>query len=197
MWMYKPEPFTKHIRVTQFHCSEELMNVYGQYKEVVDLIQEASRGLLILGGLQTAQETWAALLLARHLRWPVVPDILSGMRLRKLTSAISEAEFSLCVINLLDHILLGNSVKNWISPDVVVQVGCKIISKCVAQRLKDCRPHAYIMVQNHPYRHDPSHILTHRIQASIVDFAAVIREFCTPKEMDSWCKWLQVLNNMV
>lgn len=197
MWMSKREPFTKYIRVTQFLFSEELMSTHGQYKEVVDLIQGSSRGLLILGGLQTAEETWAALSLAKHLRWPVVPDILSGMRLRKLTLATVESDFSLCFVDLLDHILLGNSVKNWISPDVVVQVGSKITSKRVAQLLEDCRPHAYIMVQNHPYRHDPSHILTHRIQASVVDFAAVIREFCTPKEMGSWCKWLQVLNNMV
>lgn len=197
MWMSKREPFTKHIRVTQFHFTEELMNTHVQYKEVVDLIQGASRGLLILGGLQTAEETWAALSLAKHLRWPVVPDILSGMRVRKITCAIAEAEFSPCFIDLLDHILLGNSVKNWISPDVVVQVGSKVTSKRVAQLLEDCRPHAYMMVQNHPYRHDPSHILTHRIQASVVDFATVIREFCTPKEMGSWCKWLQVLNNMV
>lgn len=36
MWMSNREPFTKHIRVTQFQFSKDLMNTYGQYKEVVE-----------------------------------------------------------------------------------------------------------------------------------------------------------------
>eukprot|EP01018_Ginkgo_biloba_P037314 Gb_25078 [translate_table: standard] len=122
MWMSKSEPFTKYIRIIHCQLGEKLMNMHDQYKEVVDLIQGANHGLVILGGLRTAEETWAALLLATHLGWPIVPDILSGLRLRKFSFAIAEAEMGVCIIDLLDHILLGNSIKDWLSPDVVVQV---------------------------------------------------------------------------
>ncbi|XP_057848584.2 protein PHYLLO, chloroplastic isoform X2 [Cryptomeria japonica] len=196
-WMSKSGPFTKYMQVLQLDYSEKLIDVRDRYKEVVDLIQGASRGILILGDLKTAEETWAALLLGRHLGWPIVPDVLSGLRLRKLASTIAEGEMNLLFIDFLDHVLLSSSVRRWMSPDVVLQVGSRLTSKRIAKLLEDCRPDVYIMVANHPYRHDPSHILTHRIQASVVGFAAAIRELHVPKGMASWSKWLKVLNDMV
>ena len=67
-------------------------------------------------------DIWAALLLAKHLSWPVVAeDYLPGLRLTKCVT-YSEINKKILVIDHLDHSLLSNSVRSWVRADVVVQV---------------------------------------------------------------------------
>ncbi|KAJ6772110.1 2-SUCCINYL-5-ENOLPYRUVYL-6-HYDROXY-3-CYCLOHEXENE-1-CARBOXYLATE SYNTHASE [Salix koriyanagi] len=133
------------------------------YLDVQGLIQ----GLLLLGAIHTEDEIWAALLLAKHLNWPVVADILSGLRLRKLLPSLPEIEENVLFVDHLDHALLSEGVGGWIHFDVIVQIGSRITSKRVSQMVEDCFPCTYILVDNHPCRHDPSHFVTHRVQCSI------------------------------
>jgi len=119
LWMSKTEPFTKYIR---------LYNLTAQYEdgyevtEVLQIIQNAKKGLLLIGALHTEDEIWAALHLTKHLFWPVVADVLSGLRMRRVLSSFPEIDDRFLFIDHLDHALLSDSVKNWAQPDVVVQV---------------------------------------------------------------------------
>jgi isochorismate synthase/2-succinyl-5-enolpyruvyl-6-hydroxy-3-cyclohexene-1-carboxylate synthase/2-succinyl-6-hydroxy-2,4-cyclohexadiene-1-carboxylate synthase/O-succinylbenzoate synthase len=65
---------------------------------------------------------WAVALLARHLSWPVAADILSGLRMRKVLNSFPELDKNILFIDYIDQILLSDSVKSWINPDVIVQV---------------------------------------------------------------------------
>lgn len=113
--MSSAEPFTKYIRTQRCHA---------ETSEVVNVIQKADRGLVILGAMHTEDEVWAALQLATHLLWPVVADILSGLRLRKFLTSFSEvgSSSSLVFVDHLDHVLLSEFVRDWIHIDVVIQV---------------------------------------------------------------------------
>lgn len=80
---------------------------------------------------------------------------------------------------------------------VYQQIGGRITSKRIAQMLEACSPFSYIMVDKHPYRHDPSHIVTHRIQSTITEFAHYLLKVSFPRKTTRWHTFLQVLNMTV
>ncbi|XP_062163333.1 protein PHYLLO, chloroplastic isoform X1 [Alnus glutinosa] len=192
-WMSNAEPFTKYIQVQHSHACTD---THGQMTEVLNVIQKAKNGLLLIGAIHTEDDIWTALLLAKHLQWPTVPDILSGLRLRKLVS-FPELEENFMFIDHLDHALLSDSVRVWLQADVIIQIGSRITSKRISQMLEQCFPCSYIMVDEHPCRHDPSHIVTHRIQSGIVEFADCLLKASSPKKNKKWSSFLQLLNMVV
>ncbi|XP_050872281.1 protein PHYLLO, chloroplastic isoform X3 [Lathyrus oleraceus] len=193
-WMTNSDPFTKYINMQLSHTC---INASGEMIEVLNLIQRANNGLLLFGAIHSEDEMWAALLLAKHLQWPVVADILSGLRLRKLLSSFSEIERNFIFVDNLDHALLSDYAKDWLKIDVVVQIGSRITSKRICQILEARAPFSYIMVDKHPFRHDPSHIVTHRIQTTIFYFVGCLLKATVPHSRSMWSTSLQLLSKMV
>ncbi|KAG6654050.1 hypothetical protein CIPAW_05G119100 [Carya illinoinensis] len=192
-WMSNAEPFTKYI---QAQSSRAFTNTNSQMTEILNVIQSAKNGLLLIGEIQTEDDIWAAILLAKHLQWPTVADILSGLRLRKLLD-FPELQENFIFADHLDHALISDSVRDWLQPDVIIQIGSRITSKRVSQMLEKCSPRSYIMVEKHPFRHDPSHIMTHRIQSTIVEFADCLLKAKSPQKNSKWSSFLHILNTMV
>lgn len=79
----------------------------------------------------------------------------------------------------------------------LVQIGSRITSKRICQFLEECAPFSYIMVDKHPLRHDPSHIVTHRIQTTIFDFVGCLLKATVPHTRNMWSTSLQLLSKMV
>ena len=77
------------------------------------------------------------------------------------------------------------------------QIGSRITSKRVGMFLETCSPFSYILIDRHPCRHDPSHVVTHRIQASIVEFAASLCRCTFERKKSRWTDILMVLNSVV
>ncbi|XP_060185317.1 protein PHYLLO, chloroplastic isoform X1 [Lycium barbarum] len=191
-WMSTSVPFTSYIRVQHSYR----YNYSTFMDEALEVIKKANRGLLLLGAIHQEDDIWAALLLAKHLSWPVVVDILSGLRLRKYFVPFPEFEDRILFIDHLDHMLLSDSIKDWMKADVIIQIGSRITSKRVAELLENCFPCSYIMVDNHPSRHDPSHIVTHRIHCAVPQFADYLITACTPHASSKWECFLQALNRV-
>ncbi|KAJ0986775.1 hypothetical protein J5N97_005131 [Dioscorea zingiberensis] len=192
-WISSTKPFTKYIKMQPTcGCSD-----YDQIVEVVQAVQSAKNGILLLGDIQNEDDIWASLLLAKHLAWPVVTDILSGLRLRKQLTSLPGIEDSFLFIDHLDHILLSEIVKSWVKPDVVIQIGSRITSKRIGQMLESCSLCSYILVDKHPNRYDPSHIVTHRIQSGIPVFVDVLMGIKFSWENKRWCTLLKELDIMV
>lgn len=119
VWALNLEPFTKYMRP---HYSASSQVVPSQISHILDMIQGAKQGLLFVGAMHDEDEMWAALLLVRHLLWPVVTDILSGLRLRRALTSIQGMEENLVFIDHLDHILLSERFSSWFRPDVILHV---------------------------------------------------------------------------
>ncbi|KAA8532823.1 hypothetical protein F0562_033059 [Nyssa sinensis] len=193
-WISSADPFTKYIQLQHsYPCND----AQGQMAEVLKVIQGANQGLLLIGAIHSEDDVWAALLLAKHLLWPVVADVLSGLRLRKYFSSFSEIEEKFLFVDHLDHSLLSNSVRSWAQADVIVQIGSRITSKRISQMLEDCFPCSYIMVDKHPSRHDSSHIVTHRIQSTITQFTDCLLKAVIPPIRSKWSSFLRALDMMV
>ncbi|VVA98761.1 unnamed protein product [Arabis nemorensis] len=192
MWMSNSEPFTKYFQVQSLKSNGVTT---GQITEVLQVIKEAKKGLLLIGAIHTEDEIWASLMLAKELMWPVVADVLSGVRLRKLLRPFLDV--TPIFVDHLDHALLSDSVRNLIEFDVVIQVGSRITSKRVTQVLEKCFPFAYILVDKHPCRHDPSHLVTHRVQSNIVQFAECVLRSRFPWRRSKLHGHLQALDGAI
>ncbi|XP_072992961.1 protein PHYLLO, chloroplastic isoform X2 [Typha latifolia] len=193
LWLTSMEPFTSYMRMQRL----DTWNINaGPITEVFEVIQRSNRGLLLIGSIHCEDEIWAAIILAKHLSWPVVADILSGLRLRRTLTSSREFD-NILFIDHLDQAMLSDSVKRWAQPDVVVQIGSRITSKRIGQFLEFCSPPSYILVDRHPCRHDPSHIVTHRIQSTISEFADALCKIHLPKKRGTWANLLKELNSVV
>jgi isochorismate synthase/2-succinyl-5-enolpyruvyl-6-hydroxy-3-cyclohexene-1-carboxylate synthase/2-succinyl-6-hydroxy-2,4-cyclohexadiene-1-carboxylate synthase/O-succinylbenzoate synthase len=117
-------------------------------------LQSAQRGLLVVGELMDSRDAADAVALGAALGWPVVTDVLSGLRVGlqqapadtwpacgPLSSSGSEqgdisSSRGVCLVHHLDLLLLGET--SWwgaLQPDVVVQLGRHLTSKRLAQFL--------------------------------------------------------------
>ena len=118
-WFTNSEPYTRYLTM-------KMVSAFGNYScsvmEILQIIEKAEQGLLLVGALHTDDDMWAVALLAKHLSWPIATDILSGLRLRKVVNLFPQFDKSILFIDHIDQILLSDSAKNWISPDVIVQV---------------------------------------------------------------------------
>lgn len=63
--------------------------------------------------------------------------------------------------------------------------------------VEECSSCTYIMVDNHPCRHDPSHSVTHRIQSTVVQFTDSLLQVQVPHSSSEWHSYLQALEMMV
>ena len=99
------------------------------------MIAAATRGLLVVGELSNPDDVLAVTLLGKCLGWPIVADVLSGLRLHSNGNwAIREVRSS--IVSYIDHILLlGQDYWPTVKPDVIVQVGSHLTSKRLCQFL--------------------------------------------------------------
>jgi isochorismate synthase/2-succinyl-5-enolpyruvyl-6-hydroxy-3-cyclohexene-1-carboxylate synthase/2-succinyl-6-hydroxy-2,4-cyclohexadiene-1-carboxylate synthase/O-succinylbenzoate synthase len=111
----------------------------------LDLLQQAKRGLIVVGEQLDSGAAVAAVQLGALLGWPVAADVLSGLRVGSSNSSSSGGSCSsnggAVLLHHMDHVLLpppdsSSSSSEWwceLQPDVVVQVGPRVTSKRLNQ----------------------------------------------------------------
>ncbi|KAK4430131.1 protein PHYLLO, chloroplastic [Sesamum alatum] len=191
-WLSNSEPFTRYIPLQHSLACNDM---YGDMAAVLKLVQGAEHGILVLGSIQKEDDAWAALLLAKHLLWPVVVDAQSGLRLRKYLSSFLDSK-DILFVDQMDQLLLSDSVRAWMQADVIIQIGSRITGRRISQMIEHCTPCPYIMVDDHPGRHDPSNIMTHRIQSTIAQFSDCLIKCCTPRVSKKWRELIRGLDMM-
>jgi 2-succinyl-5-enolpyruvyl-6-hydroxy-3-cyclohexene-1-carboxylate synthase len=110
------------------------------------------RGVIIVGSMSTSRSLKSIFALAEQLDWPILPDIISGLRSEGLHPN---------VIPYYDTVLkLAPNFR----PDCILHFGDRLVSKPLLQWIGRSVPSVYAMVADHAQRHDPTHTLTHRVQ---------------------------------
>ncbi|MDK1021481.1 MAG: 2-succinyl-5-enolpyruvyl-6-hydroxy-3-cyclohexene-1-carboxylic-acid synthase [Candidatus Hydrogenedentes bacterium] len=129
-------------------------------------IQKATKGLVLVGGLSTVEETDAAGRLARALGWPALPDITSGLRTRAGENTVHYA------VQLLSMKTFHDSLSE---TDLVLHIGGQFTSRPMLQFLGEINASGtrridYLRVTNHSRRLDPPQRVTQRIICDIAAF---------------------------
>jgi len=163
-WRSRRQPFTLYEPRQSMLTDDHL-------DQVSAIMNSAASGLLVVGRLAKDSERTAVARLAQHLGWPVLPDILSGLRLGADTDN---------VIPYCD--LLLQSVKPWTidRPAVVLHLGGRVVSKRLVTFLKAASFDEYIHVADHPFRHDWQHMVTHRMEGSPAQFCDAVAPLVSP-----------------
>jgi 2-succinyl-5-enolpyruvyl-6-hydroxy-3-cyclohexene-1-carboxylate synthase len=148
-------------------------------------LSQAERGVIVVGALTTARSLKSINALAEHLHWPILPDILSGLR----SEGLHHNE-----IPYFDVIL---KTATDLKPDCILHFGDRITSKTLAEWTFKSAPKTYALVADHPYRHDPHHALTHRLQCDPTIFCEQLIPFIPRRAswLDTWKSLSAIVEN--
>jgi 2-succinyl-5-enolpyruvyl-6-hydroxy-3-cyclohexene-1-carboxylate synthase len=149
-WRKQSAPYTSYFSPEKFLPDAALAEIAGK--------ASSNRGLLVIGKLQTAQEREAARKLARKLSWVTFADITSGLR-----SGMQAYHF----VGTYDFLLRSDKIAAKLKPDFILQIGSRLTSKILQARLRAWQAKSCVLIENHPFRHDPYHRLTLRLEADI------------------------------
>lgn len=127
-----------------------------QTNAIVEVVNRAEKGVIIVGAIKNSAEQKSILVLAHKLNWPVLPDITSGLRFSQDQNIVSHYDF------LLQQDKYANC-----KPDVVLQFGGRLTSKSLQLFLKQHKPAHYLLVNNSCETLDPDNLVNIRVTADI------------------------------
>ena len=145
-------------------------------------LRGASRGLIVAGRLESAREREAVRELADALGWPLLPDIASGLRLGGKAS--DRAAY-------YDLLLADEKFADSHTPEAVLHVGGRIVSKRLQQCISRSAPSPYAVVHASPARFDPGHRVTHNVEADVARFCGELAELARREPPHSESKWAE------
>jgi 2-succinyl-5-enolpyruvyl-6-hydroxy-3-cyclohexene-1-carboxylate synthase len=171
-WIDSDRPYS------EYHLPDTLLPD-AAIDKLVRLLRDTRQGVLVIGRLHSDRDRMAALELSDALKWPTFSDILSGLRLGASPRQI---------VHHYDLLLSSKEFTKAHRPQVCLHIGDQIISKRLSQYLERCAP-SYIHLTDHPRRHDPTHLVTHRFEAVIAPTCAALARKVSP---DADTDWLQL-----
>ena len=156
IWLNSNTPYTRYIG-----ADERLSS--GHVDEIINIINRSVNGVIVAGKLKSGESDQVKKL-AEKLKWPVFPDLTSGLRFDNTSDHI---------IHYFDQVLLSG-IWDKDKIDTVLHLGGRITSKRYYQFIEKAKPENYISVLNHPLRNDPLHIVSHRVKSSVSAFIEAV-----------------------
>ncbi len=148
-WAVNDEPYTKYEKPVLFPEPSELEALFNK-------IKNNNKGIILCGKLNSKKERDAVIKISESFCYPVFADITSGLKSDKSP-------------NLINHdVLFDNEYDGFdLKPGLVIHFGGVMTSKKLNQWLIEIKPDSYIHIDNHPFRQDPSHMVTERFHCDI------------------------------
>jgi len=150
-WSEKRSPYTRYAGRLTIPTPTEI-------ESLIEIIQSTTKGVLVVGQLKSLGDINAVVALALRLNWAVFADIQSGLRLRR--------DFP-NLIHHFDRLLLTDVAVELAQIDTIVQLGTRLVSSQWLKWIEKYPPQNYIVVVNGGERHDPSHLVSLRIESDI------------------------------
>jgi 2-succinyl-5-enolpyruvyl-6-hydroxy-3-cyclohexene-1-carboxylate synthase len=172
-WSESGEPYTRYAATKP---AVDLVEV----ERLWESLRPVERGLVIAGRLPSRKQGEAVLRLAESLRWPLLPDVGSQIRL----GARSEN-----LVPYYDALLASEPFKETHVPQAVLHFGGRAVSKRLEQFLTRSHPDPYVVVRENPFRLDPGHRVTHSVEADVREFCATLAKLAgerPPAIITSW-----------
>ena len=171
-WNEKRSPYTRYAGKLTIPTSDEI-------ESLIEIIQSTIKGVLVVGQLKSIVDIQAVVELALRLNWAVFADIQSGLRLRR--------DFP-NLIHYFDRLLLTDVAVELEQIDTIVQLGTRLVSSQWLKWIEKYPPQNYIVVVNDGDRHDPSHLVSLRIESDIA-------YLCQQLPRLSAAEWVQKLRS--
>ncbi|TFH62118.1 MAG: 2-succinyl-5-enolpyruvyl-6-hydroxy-3-cyclohexene-1-carboxylic-acid synthase, partial [Candidatus Zixiibacteriota bacterium] len=179
-WINSPTSFIQPKPANNHSIEQEL-------QQVLSILENADNGLVLAGKLDCDNERQRVLELSRKLQWPLFADPRSGLRL-----GMSDDH----LIAYFDQILLDNKFAG-MNASVVLHFGGVMTSKRLNLYLQRRGRSNYIHIANHPYKHDPNGVISHKIQADVADICTKLTSGVRQKQAGSLLKKLRDADTVV
>ena len=138
------------------------------------LLSSTKKGVLILGSDALEKEDLSLFLLfAEKLKWPIFSDIISGGR------SIGNHPYH------IEHFELILKSFPDLEVEAVLQIGNRLVSKTLQQWIGRQIDPLYLLVTNHPFRQDPLHKVSRKMECRTSDFCQSLLSKLS-KDRDSW-----------
>jgi 2-succinyl-5-enolpyruvyl-6-hydroxy-3-cyclohexene-1-carboxylate synthase len=147
--------------------------------DVAGELQEAERGLIVAGRLASRRQADAVSTLAEALGWPVLADVGSHLRL-------GSARHRPPIIGCYDQLLASEAFAERHRPDAVLHVGGRFVSKRLRLFLAKSRPPTYVLATDTPFRVDPEHQVTRRVETDPAAFCDALAGVVLAPENNDW-----------
>lgn len=180
-WEGNKNPFTKYELSTRI---PELAIV----KKIANIVNNTKRGIVLVGKLESKSEAESVRRFAQQINWPVFPGINSGLRFQ-----LSKNNF----IPYYDQMFSVEKLREKFSPETVLQFGSRIVSKRILEFIEQAKPRDYIQVLNHPFRHDPHHNISFRIETDIDLLCQALMNEVSSNPKMPWLESLVETSNVV
>ena len=182
-WRESTEPYTRYAATGPTPDAGEIDGLWEELRGV-------ERGLVVAGRLRSRKQGEAVLRLSEALGWPLLPDVSSQVRL---------GAYSANLVPYYDALLAGEPFADAHTPDAVLHVGGRALSKRLERFLAASRPDPYVVVRDNPFRLDPGHRVTRSVEAGVVDLCAALaakaeerspesRETGSAAWTEGWCR---------
>ncbi len=155
-WLESKHPFTRWYAARRAPTGAALDATWAA-------LSGASRGFVIVGGIDSAAEREAARTLVARLGWPTHADLASGLRLGPSTPSVLPHH---------DLMLASPAWADALAPDVVVRIGGPLVSAAVERWLAARPPTHHVVLRAGPRRQDPDHTVTLRVDTDLAAFVA-------------------------
>ncbi|HSL01727.1 MAG TPA: 2-succinyl-5-enolpyruvyl-6-hydroxy-3-cyclohexene-1-carboxylic-acid synthase [Rubrobacteraceae bacterium] len=159
-WRESAEPYTRYAATEPTVGAAEVDRIWRELRDI-------ERGLVVAGRLRSREQGEAVARLADALGWPLLPDVSSQVRLGARSKGLAP---------YYDALLAGEPFREAHTPEAVLHVGGRALSKRLEQFIAVSRPNPYVVVRENPSRMDPGHLVTHSLEAGIVRFCGALAE---------------------
>jgi 2-succinyl-5-enolpyruvyl-6-hydroxy-3-cyclohexene-1-carboxylate synthase len=141
-------------------------------------LSQVKKGVILAGILPPYSSLSSLYALAESLKWPIFPDILSGIRSHGAQESI-----------IAHYDLILKSLPDLFKVDAVLHLGDQFVSKTLLEWIDRCKPSLYFSVADHPYRHDPKHSVTHRISCDPLSFCKKLLPILSASSSEWLSEW--------
>ena len=172
-WSKSGEPYTRYAATRPAVDLDEVERLWESLRPV-------ERGLVVAGRLPSRKQGEAVLRLAESLGWPLLPDVGSQIRLGVRSESL---------VFYYDSLLVSEPFKEAHTPEAVLHIGGRAVSKRLEQFLARSRPDPYVVVRENPFRLDPGHRVTHSVETDILDLCAALAKVAERRPPASAASW--------
>lgn len=175
-WLTSEHPYTRYHRPSTPTDDPVL-------RDLAALANDCDHGMLVVGRLGPGIGYECMAQLAAGLKWPLLPDITSGIRLGGGGPA---------VVPNYDVLLASPDFRQAHRAEIVIQVGGRVTSKLLLDYLEQQRPRHHVVVANYPGRQDPTHTTTLRLDMPVDAFGGQLLPLISERPESSWLSGWQV-----
>jgi 2-succinyl-5-enolpyruvyl-6-hydroxy-3-cyclohexene-1-carboxylate synthase len=170
------------------YASKLTIPTQSEIESLIEIIQSTTKGVLVVGQLKSIVAIKAVVELASRLNWAVFADIQSGLRLRR--------DFP-NLIHYFDRLLLTDLSVELEQIDTIVQIGTRLVSSQWLKWIEKYPPQNYIVVVNDGDRHDPSHLVSLRIESDITYLCGHLSAQLPPLPPSTWVHKLRSASDRI